>query len=183
MIAERLEELVRDGPARGIVVAGPDDHTAALVRFLPDSLAARVLGTARLNPTSATPADVQEAAYRTGEEHERKAVAAELAGLEESIGTGWAVEGARETLVALSRGQVRTLYVRENLEGGGFRCSATRKLVLAKADCAGEGDPQPVRDLVDEAIEEALRQRARVVVPHEAVADVVDGLAATLRFR
>jgi hypothetical protein len=42
--------------------------------------------------------------------------------------------------------------VRENLEGGGFRCSATRKLVLAKADCAGEGDPQPVRDLVDEAI-------------------------------
>jgi peptide subunit release factor 1 (eRF1) len=184
LIAERLEELVQDEPAREIVVAGPDDHTAALVRFLPDSLAGRVLGTARLNPTSATPAEVQEAASRTGEEHERKTVAAGLARLEDSIGTGWAVEGARQTLLALSRGQVRTLYVQENLEGGGFRCSATRKLVLAKADCAGEGDPQPVRDLVDEAIEEALRQRARVVVvPRDAAEEAVDGLAATLRFR
>lgn len=184
MIAEYLEDVVREGPARGIVLTGPDDHTAALARFLPDSLAAQVLGTARLNPTSASPADVQEAAYRIGEEAEWKAVAAELAALEDSIGTSGAVEGARETLRALARGQVRTLYVREDLEGGGFRCSATRKLVLTKADCAGEGSPQPVLDMVDEAIEDALRQRARVVVfPPDAVKEVVDGMAATLRFR
>jgi len=62
--------------------------------------------------------------------------------------------------------------------------AATGRLVLAKADCRGEGEPRPVRDLVDEAIEEALHQRARVVmVPRQAAADVVEGLAATLRFR
>jgi peptide subunit release factor 1 (eRF1) len=90
----------------------------------------------------------------------------------------------RETLRALSRAQVRTLFVRESLEGGGFRCSATGRLVVAKDDCAGEGEPRPIRDLVDEAIEDALRQRARVVVvPRDAASEPVDGLAATLRFR
>lgn len=184
MIAERLEELGRDRPASGVVLAGPADHTAPLLRFLPDRLAARVLGTARLNPTSATSAVVHAAAQRVAEDHERSAVTAELLALQESIGTGWAVEGARETLRALSRGQVRTLYVREGLEGGGFRCAATGRLVLAKGDCAGEGEPRPVRDLVDEAIEDVLRQRARVViVPKDAGAEPVDGLAASLRFR
>jgi peptide subunit release factor 1 (eRF1) len=147
-------------------------------------MAARVLGTARLNPTSATPAVVHAAAQRVAEDHERSAVAAELLALQESIGTGWAVEGVRETLRALSRGQVRTLYARECLEGGGFRCAATGRLVLAKGDCAGEGEPRPVRDLVDETIEDTLRQGARVVVvPKDAGAQPVDGLAATLRFR
>ena len=184
MIAERLEDLGRERPASGVVLAGPADHTAALLRFLPDRMAARVLGTARLNPTSATPAIVHAAAQRVAEDHERSAVAAEVLALQESIGTGWAVEGVRETLRALSRGQVRTLYVRESLEGGGFRCAATGRLVLAKSDCAGEGEPRPVRDLVDETIEDTLRQGARVVVvPKDAGAEPVDGLAATLRFK
>jgi peptide subunit release factor 1 (eRF1) len=76
------------------------------------------------------------------------------------------------------------LFVRDDLEGGGFRCVGTGRLVLAMGDCREEGQPQPVRDLVDEAIEEALRQRVRVVtVPDCAGAEAVDGLAATLRFR
>lgn len=184
MIAERLEELARERPASGLVLAGPADHTGALMRFLPERLASRVLGTARLNPTSATPAAVHAAAQRVAEEHERTAVAGELIALEDSIGTGWAVEGVRETLRALARGQVRTLYVREGLEGGGFRCSATGRLVLAKGDCAGAGAPVPVRDVADEAIEDALRQRVRVVmVLRDAAAEPVDGMAATLRFR
>jgi peptide subunit release factor 1 (eRF1) len=184
MIAERLEELARERPASGLVLAGPADHTGALMRFLPERLTTRILGTARLNPTSATPAAVNAAAQRVAEEHERTAVAGEVTALEDSIGTGWAVEGVRETLQALARGQVRTLFVRETLEGGGFRCSTTGRLVLAKADCAGAGAPVPVRDVADEAIEDALRQHARVVmVPRDAAPEPVDGMAATLRFR
>jgi peptide subunit release factor 1 (eRF1) len=76
------------------------------------------------------------------------------------------------------------LFIRDNLEGRGFRCSATGRLVLAKGDCRNEGQPQAVRDLVDEAIEEGLHQRVRVViVPECEGAEAVDGLAATLRFR
>jgi peptide subunit release factor 1 (eRF1) len=103
--------------------------------------------------------------------------------MEHSVGTGWAVNGARETLAALGRGQVRTLLIREDLDGAGFRCRDTGRLVLAKGDCAGEGAPDPVRDLVDEAVEEALHQRIQVVVIRDPdVAAAVDGLAAFLRF-
>jgi peptide chain release factor subunit 1 len=182
--AEHLEALVRGRPVRGIVLAGPADHTAALSRFLPGRLPRLLLGAVKLNPTAADPARVQAAVLAAAEEHDRTALAAELLALEEALGTGWAVDDSREALRALSRGQVRTLFVQEGLSGGGFRCAATGRLVLAKADCRGEGEPRPVRDLVDEAIEEALHQRARVVmVPRQATADVVEGLAATLRFR
>jgi len=182
--AEHLEELARGRRVRGIVLAGPADHTAALSRFLPGRLPRLLLGAVKLNPTAADPARVQAAVLAAAEEHDRTALAAELLALEEALGTGWAVDDSREALRALSRGQVRTLFVQEGLSGGGFRCAATGRLVLAKADCRGEGEPRPVRDLVDEAIEEALHQRARVVmVPRQAAADVVEGLAATLRFR
>ena len=182
--AERLEALVRTAPVRGIVLAGPADHTAALSRFLPGRLPELVLGTAKLNPTAANAAKVQAAALAAAEDHDRKAMTGELLGLEDALGTGWAVNDTRDTLRALFRGQVRTLFVREHLAGAGYRCAATGHLVLSRTDCRGEGEPQAVRDLVDEAIEEALRQRARVVmVPRQAAADLVYGLAATLRFK
>ena len=182
--AHRLEELARGRPVRGIVLAGPADHTAGLARFLPGRLPELLLGTVKLNPTAAGPAQVQAAVLAAAEEHDRTALAAELLALEDALGTGWAVDDTREALRALSRGQVRTLFVQEGLSGGGFRCSASGRLVLAKGDCRGEGQPRPVLDLVDEAIEQALHQRARIMmVPRQAAADVVDGLAATLRFR
>jgi peptide subunit release factor 1 (eRF1) len=94
------------------------------------------------------------------------------------------VEGVRETLRALARHQVRTLYIAEDLEGGGFRCGQGGRLVLAKADCGSEGEPEAVRDLADEAVEDALRDGARVVVvPRPVAAMPMDGFAATLRFQ
>jgi peptide subunit release factor 1 (eRF1) len=79
---------------------------------------------------------------------------------------------------------VRTLLVRSDLKGSGFRCTASGRLVLAKGDCGGEGEPRPVLDVVDEAVEEALRQGIEVIVVHDpAAAEAIDGLAAVLRFR
>lgn len=183
-VVRRVEEIVQSRPVRGIVLAGPKDHTSALVRFLPDQLAERLLGTARLNPTAINAAELQATSLGVAEEHGRKLLGSELKALDDAVGSGWAVNGPRETLRTLHRGQVRTLFIRDDLEGRGFRCSATGRLVLAMGDCRNEGQPQPVRDLVDEAIEEAVRQRVRVVtVPDCAGAEAVDGLAATLRFR
>ncbi|MEO7137754.1 MAG: hypothetical protein ABI037_08550 [Gemmatimonadales bacterium] len=183
-VVQRVEELLRTGPFRGIVLAGPMDHTSALARFLPDGIADRLLGTAKLNPTAISAAELQATSLSLAEEHSRKIMGTELMALEDAVGSGWALNGPRETLRALHRGQVRTLFIRDDLEGRGFRCSATGRLALTKGDCRAEGQPQAVRDLVDEAIEEALRQRVRVViVPDCAGAKAVDGLAATLRFR
>jgi peptide subunit release factor 1 (eRF1) len=183
-VVQRAQEILRARPVRGVVLAGSTDHTAALTRFLPEGIADRMLGSVKLNPTAISTTELQATSLSLAEEHSRKIIESELRGLDDAVGSGWAVNGARETLRALHQGQVRTLFLRDNLEGQGFRCSATGRLVLAKGDCRNEGQPKPVRDLVDEAIEEALRQRVRVVlVPDCAEADAVDGLAATLRFR
>jgi peptide subunit release factor 1 (eRF1) len=183
-VVRRTEEVLRARPVRGIVLAGPTDHTSALARFLPEEIAGRLLGTAKLNPTAISGAEPQATSLVVAEEHSQQVLLSELKALDDAVGNGWAVNGARETLRALHRGQARTLFLRDDLEGRGFRCSATGRLVLAQGECRNEGAPQPVRDLVDEAIEDALRQRVRVVmVPDCAGAEAVDGLAATLRFR
>ncbi len=183
-VVTRLQDVLQGRTVRGLVIAGPSDHAGALVRFLPERLAERLLGTVKLNPTAASPAEVQAAALSVAEAHERQAMGSELKALEEAYGTGWAVDGPRETLQALHRGQVRTLFIREDLAGAGYRCSTTGRLVLSKDECRDEGDPKPVRDIVDEAIEEALSQRVRVmVVPDMPEADAIDVMAATLRFR
>jgi peptide subunit release factor 1 (eRF1) len=76
------------------------------------------------------------------------------------------------------------LYIAEDLEGAGFRCGHGGRLVLSRADCGSEGEPVPVRDVADEAVEDALRDGARVVVVSREIAPMpVDGLAATLRYR
>jgi peptide chain release factor subunit 1 len=182
-VGRRIEELARRRVTRGIVLAGPAKETAALARFLPGRLADRLLGTVRLNPTSATVAEVRTAAMAAAEEHDHRAVAHELEVLRETLGTGWAVDGPVETLRALHRGQVRTLFVQEGLEGQGYRCAATTRLALSPGDCRGEGEARPVRALADEAIEEALRLRARVMLVPSDATGAFDRLAATLRFR
>ena len=131
-VAHRLQYLIRTHPARGIVLAGPRKEVAALMPFLPRDVAGRVLGTAALNPTAVSPAEVQVAALAIAGEHDRAAELKLVSSLAESIGAGWAVEGPRDTLRALARGQVRTLVARADLEGPGFRCATSGRLVLAK---------------------------------------------------
>jgi len=183
-MAHQLQHLSRTLSARGIVLAGPRKEVAALTRFLDREVTRRVLGSAALNPTSATAAEVRAAALEVASEHDQAADLDVAAALEDSIGAGWAVEGPRDTLRALARGQARTLLIGADVEGSGFRCSESDRLVLAKGECRGEGEPVPVQDVADEAVEEALRQGIEVIVLHDrAAAETIDGLAAFLRFR
>jgi peptide subunit release factor 1 (eRF1) len=68
--------------------------------------------------------------------------------------------------------------------GPGYRCADSGRLALESDICRGEGEPVPVLDIADEAIEEALRQRVDVEVVYDPEARaVVRGLASLLRFR
>jgi peptide subunit release factor 1 (eRF1) len=76
--------------------------------------------------------------------------------VKDGVPRGWAVTGVDATLKALSRGQVRTLLA--------------------------DGHDDDAR--IDEAIEDALGQRAQIdVIYDDKARRVVDGLAALLRFR
>ncbi|HEX4573952.1 MAG TPA: hypothetical protein VH158_02380 [Gemmatimonadales bacterium] len=155
-IADYIFQLHTQRPLAGLVVAGIGVDAAALVPHLHTYLHDLLLGIVRLNPKEASPSQVREAALALRDERERAWERAHAAAVKDGVGTGWAVNGIEPTLKALARGQVRTLLADGPIE-----------------------DPR-----LDEAVEEALRQRAQVDVLYDDVARrAIDSLAALLRFR
>ncbi len=115
-----------------------------------------VFGVVKLSPKQATAAEVRDATLGLREERERAWERAHADAVKDGVPRGWAVNGVDAALKALSRGQVRTLLA--------------------------DGHDDDAR--IDEAIEEALGQRAQIDVLYDDKARrVVDGLAALLRFR
>lgn len=183
-IADNAVRLTRSRPVAGVAILGPNEHAQGVAGFLPRGTLRLLLGFARLNPTAATRDDVAQATWLLQGQRERQDEADLVRDIEEGVPAGLAVNGTRETLRALSRGQVRILVIPDAQTGRGFRCADTGRLVLAKHDCRGEGNPEPVVNLVDAAIDEALRQRADVIVIDDLdLGRRIDGLAAVLRFR
>ena len=183
-IARELFAIDRRQPAHGIVLAGPGPEAGAVEPFLHSYLVERVIGTARLNPKEATPALVHGTTLAVREAYERASERALVHEMLEGVGTGWGVNGLTPTLRALSRGQVRSLLVDADAAEPGFRCGESGRLTLTDRECRGEGEPIAVLDVVDEAIEEALRQGVDVNVVYEPGArDSIDHLGALLRFR
>jgi peptide subunit release factor 1 (eRF1) len=183
-IARELFAIDRRRAAHGIVLAGTGADAAAVEPFLHNYLVERVIGTARLNPKEATPARVHEATLVVREAWERDAERALVREMQEAVGSGWSVNGMTPTLRALSRGQVRALLVHADAGEPGFLCAESGRLALNERDCRAEGEPIPVLDVVDDAIEEALRQGVDVNVVYEPQArDAIEGLAGLLRFR
>jgi peptide subunit release factor 1 (eRF1) len=182
-IARELFTIDRRHPAHGIVLAGTGAE-AAVEPFLHSYLIERLIGTARLNPKDATLGSVHAATLAVREGYERASERALVHEMLEGIGTGWGINGLSPTLRALSRGQVRSLLVHADASQPGFRCGESGRLALTPKDCRGEGEPLPVLDVVDDAIEEALRQGVDVNVVYEPEArDSIDSLGALLRFR
>ena len=183
-VARRLFELNRQDPVQGIVLSGTGADAGALEPFLHPYIAERLMGVVKLNPKEVSAPLVHQATLEVREAWERDTERALVLEMKEGLGTGWGVNGMVATLRALSRGQIRTLLVNADAGGPGFRCSESGRLAVADRDCRGEGQPVPVVDIVDEAIEEALRQRVTVDVVYDPEAcRAIDGLAGLLRFR
>jgi peptide chain release factor subunit 1 len=183
-IAQRLFELHRKRPVHGVVLAGPGRDAGAVAAFLHPYLAERLMGVVSLNPKQTKAPLVYEATLAARAEYEREAERDIARGLENALGEGWAVDGIPETLRALGRGQVRTLLVNADAQAGGFHSARTGRLALEELELRGDGQVHPVLDVVDDAIEEALRQRVEVeVVFDESAKAAIHGLAGLLRFR
>ena len=183
-IAKRIIDHTRRQPTNGIALFGSAEQVSGIVGYLPRWVEALVIGSARLNPTAVTADKVGRAVWDLERRWEGEAEAELLRRIEESAPTGLAVNGVREVLRALSRGQVRILVVPNGQTGTGFRCRQTGRLALTKTECRGEGDAEAVFNLVDAAIDDALRTGAEVkVIDDPVIGGRVDGLAALLRFQ
>ena len=155
-IADRIFQANREKPLSGIVLGSVGVDAGAAVPHLHTYVHDLVFGVVKLNPKQATPAEVREATLGLREERERAWERAHADAVKDGAPRGWAVNGVDATLKALGRGQVRTLLA--------------------------DGHDDDAR--IDEAVEDALAQRAQVDVLYDDKARrVVDGLAALLRFR
>jgi peptide subunit release factor 1 (eRF1) len=182
-VADALFQLDRKQRVDGIVLAGTGADATALTPYLHAYLRDRVVGTVKLNPKDTTEASVLGVTLGARAEAERTTELALVRQLEDAHGTGWAVNGIKPSLKALAEGKLRTLLVNADHEAPGFRCASGR-LTLTERECAAEGKGVPVVDVIDEALEEALRQRVSVeVVRAPEAAARVDGLAGLLRFK
>lgn len=183
-VARQLFSLDRAHPAHGIILAGTGTDAAAVQPFLHSYLVERLMGSVKLNPKDASPASVHDATLAVREGFERATERHLVDELHEHLGDGWAVNGVSNTLKALARGQVRSLLVDAEATTPGVRFADTGALGVAARDGRGQGEPVPVLDVIDDAIEEGLRQHVDVnVVYDESAAGRIDGLAGLLRFR
>lgn len=185
-VADTLLRLQRSRPFDHLVLAGPEEAEAELERELHDYLRRRILGRVSLPMTASADAVVERVSHLELElegRREREAVDRLLS--EAEGGTGRAVTGMAATLGALEANRAEVLVLSEDLGASGVRCERCGHLA-ARADgpCEACGGPVvPVPDLVEEAVELALRHRTRV----ETVADGeplarVGGIGALLRF-
>lgn len=183
-VAAKLFDLDRREPVRGIVLASAGNEAESLRMFLHPYVAGKVVGTAKMPRRRASIQAVHATALEIREVYERKLERHLVAEMLLGQGSGWAVNGIAATLDALAKGQVRTLLVRADASVPGFRCGVTGRLTLNARDCRSLGDAIPVPDVIDDAIEEALRQRVDLDVVFEPdAAETINGLAALLRFR
>ncbi len=183
-VAQRLFELSRDRVPRGIVLAGIGDGSDAVESHLHPYVSRLLLGSTRVNPKTASVSEIVTAVMEVRASSERRWENEHVAAMRDGLGTGWAVNGVPDVLLALQHGQVRTLLVDPTAEQPGFRCSVTRKLGLTEQACEAEGTAELVPDVIDEVIEETLRQGGHIeVVEDEAARTGIAGLAALLRFK
>jgi peptide chain release factor subunit 1 len=182
-VAEVVAAHVRSKPFDGLVVGGIGVDATALLPHLAPQLRSKVLGVLRLAPRKVSAAEIRDRALELLADGAQRSAAEAVAELASLRGSGWVTESVEPTLRALSQGQVRTLIVDADAQVTGYRCSVSGRLTESPSGARAEGEPLPIADLLDDAIEEALRQRARVAVVHGSAARRFDRLAAILRFR
>jgi len=182
-VAEAAAAHLRSKAYDGLVIGGIGVDASALLPHLSPALRAQVLGVLRLAPRTASGSEIRARAMELLADAAARGSAEAVAELVSRRGTGWTTESVEPTLRALGRGQVRTLIVDADATVPGFRCSGSGRLTETPSSGRGEGDALPIADLLDDAIEDALRQRARVAVVRGTEARRFDRLAAVLRFR
>jgi peptide chain release factor subunit 1 len=181
-----IDALVQSEHVEHLVLAGTPEMTSELRGLLPKRLALCVVGAIAL-PFEASSGDVLAAASRLAEEYERsgetitaKAVITAAAKNEK------AVAGLARTLNAVNHGRVWQLVYSAGFRPPGFECTKCAALVtLGRSECAYCGGRlQAVHDVVERAVEHALRSGARIeVVKGEGSAALKGGIAAFLRAR
>lgn len=178
-------EVYRAQPFDHLVIGAPEEIANDLERelhsYLKDRIAARVNNV----PVNASDTAIREAALEVEAQVERAKEAALVERLRGAVGSGnGGVAGLPAVLSALVERRVEALLVSDGYEAPGWRCPSCEYVCVKGRSCPVCGTAMHrVDDVVEEAVEEALRQSCRVeVVVGNADLDVLGRIGALLRF-
>ncbi|HTS19657.1 MAG TPA: hypothetical protein VMP11_18925 [Verrucomicrobiae bacterium] len=163
-LADETFELFKRDRFDYLVLGGHRELLGEFKERLHPYLKARWAGDFAAEPGQTSPAEVLASALeieeRTEWEHERRMAD----NLVHKAGAGArAVSGVGATLGALTRGEAQTLLVEDGFEMPGFVCYVCRYTSLDDGECPRCHRPlEPCPDIVDEAIDLALRTNCQI---------------------
>jgi peptide chain release factor subunit 1 len=167
-----------------LAVGAPDEIAKELESLLHPYLRDRLCGRIPV-PVTASPDEVRTAALELEARIERLREAAVVDRLREAVATGRrGVAGLDTVLDALGDRRVERLLVSQGYAEAGWRCKGCSRLARVGRLCSRCGGAmEPVGDIVEEAVEDALSQSVRVeICVGNADLDVLGRIGALLRY-
>jgi peptide chain release factor subunit 1 len=185
---KEIDALVQAERVEHLILAGTPEMTAELLHLLPKRLALLVTGSLVVS-FDASPVEVRNAACALAEKHEREVESITVRELLTAAAKNEkAVVGLGRTLNAVNHGRVWQLVYSAGFRLPGFECAKCSALVTIQRDACAYcgGELQPVSDLIERAVEHAIRRGARIEVVKDEAAhalNVKGGIAAFLKAR
>ncbi|MBI3805501.1 MAG: hypothetical protein HY282_17265 [Nitrospirae bacterium] len=185
-IADTTFTFFRDHHFDSLILGGQPENVNGFESTLHRYLASRIIGRIKGDPKSSLP-ELLEESLQVIQQAESEQKDQLIQRIKDANGpNGLGVLGLAPTLHALMQGGVQTLVVHDGATLPGGRCPSCGHLTLqeeaACPDCGTATEPIP--DLVEEAIEEAILQGAQVVhLQQHPVLSESQGMAALLRYQ
>lgn len=178
-----LRHAHEDEPFDAVVIAGPHAEAAEFSRSLHPYLQQILHGQPLAVELHATSKELAELLNGVEQELVSARRSTLLQRLAASSGQGEkAARGLRHVIEAVNGKKVEVLFVVEGAGEPGFR-SSTGALALHEEEARSYGgDVEPVDDVIDEIIEEAVRSNAHIELFRDEVRLDGDPVAALLRF-
>jgi|CZKG01.1.fsa_nt_gi peptide chain release factor subunit 1 len=181
-----LYERFKGARFERLLVASPSELRHRVEHELHPDLSQRLAGHFEIDVERASPEEVRTRALPLIEADESRRERETLDRLEEGLApNGHGATGLDEVLGLLAEARVQTLLFAHGFTAPGFACPQCGRLSVGALACPADGTtPEPVEDVIERAIELALRQSAEVLaVRHHPDALAQRGsIAALLRY-
>lgn len=183
LASDALMEAFKEHKFDKLVIGSDREDIKEIENHLHTYLKERLVGYIKANPSYVNEGELREKVFdlliQKGREEEKGLVKE----LEELQGKGLAVNGTSEVLKQLYMGNVRLLLVPEGFHKEGYICEESHLPILNPEACPTEEKVYAVPDIVDEVIEFALEERARIKPIYKPENQrKIDGLACFMRF-
>jgi peptide chain release factor subunit 1 len=183
-VADALFRLLKRRAFDGLILAGPAEARTDLERNLHPYLKERIRAVLTMSMATSIE-EIQARCLAVEEDLERREEAARVDTLrQEAASGGKGVTDLRDTLAALAEDRVGELLVSIDLSVPGWHCPSCGRLAEQGRTCPVCGARMdPVPDVVDMAVAQALRQGCRVetLVQPDGLSEH-GGIGALLRF-